>query len=261
MSVKAMADVFEHSPYALGTRLVHLIVADKANDDHENLFWLPFADIARKANVSTDTVARAVKRMLADGYLELVQPAVHHSPAIYHFVMSIDVHKTESANCQGSQIEGPQIAAAESANAPNQSPQTPKRTVLTNQVKSNQQEPTRALPSTLVQPTLIPPTTTFDDFYRRYPRPVAKPAAARAWAKVAREAVAIMQGLEPWLRYWEARNEPEYIPHPATFLNRRGWEDDPPTSINGNGKLSYMSPKSIRETTMIHDIVQANGQH
>lgn len=67
----------------------------------------------------------------------------------------------------------------------------------------------------------------FDAFWQRYPRKVAKPAALRAWRKVD-DVDAVMRGLEAWCRYWQARNEPEFVPHPATWLNGERWNDAPP---------------------------------
>lgn len=69
----------------------------------------------------------------------------------------------------------------------------------------------------------------FDEFWKVYPRRVAKLAAMRAWNKVWKESGAIMEGLKPWLdsREWA---DPLYIPHPSTFLNQRRWEDQPVNS-------------------------------
>lgn len=75
----------------------------------------------------------------------------------------------------------------------------------------------------------------WEAFWRAYPRKVGKPDAFKAWKAVAAhkggagpEAERVMEGLVPWLRYWQARAEPEYVPHPATWLRQRRWEDAPP---------------------------------
>ena len=73
MSLKAMTWAFENSPYAQGARLVHLVLADKANDDHDYELWMKQADIARMANLSVVQVARILKQMVADGTLELLE--------------------------------------------------------------------------------------------------------------------------------------------------------------------------------------------
>lgn len=67
----------------------------------------------------------------------------------------------------------------------------------------------------------------FEEFYRVYPRRVAKRAAASAWKKAVRRAsvAEIMAGAE---RFRDDPNrEQEFTPHPATWLNQDRWGDDP----------------------------------
>ncbi len=65
-------------------------------------------------------------------------------------------------------------------------------------------------------------------FWTAYPRRVGKPAALRAWKAVRPQCQAtvdaISDGLERWRESW---TEPRFIPHPATWLNQRRWEDQP----------------------------------
>lgn len=67
----------------------------------------------------------------------------------------------------------------------------------------------------------------FDDFWASYPRREARKNALRAWAKnvTPEDLPALSAGLERWCasEQWERG----IIPHPATWLNRRGWEDEP----------------------------------
>lgn len=69
----------------------------------------------------------------------------------------------------------------------------------------------------------------FSEFYSHYPRKVGKAAALRAWDKIKPDysLVEVMiralsvQALSP---DWEKENG-RFIPHPATWLNGRRWED------------------------------------
>lgn len=72
VSVKNMSWVFDHSPYSLGTRLVHLALADEANDTYNGLLWISQGTIAAKAKVARTTVTVILKRMVADGWLDEV---------------------------------------------------------------------------------------------------------------------------------------------------------------------------------------------
>jgi len=75
-------------------------------------------------------------------------------------------------------------------------------------------------------------TTRFSQFYARYPKHVRRVKAERAWLKTNAESdtdlwLKIMAGLHRWMKLWDAeRRESKYIPHAATFLNERQWEDE-----------------------------------
>ena len=69
----------------------------------------------------------------------------------------------------------------------------------------------------------------FDQFWTHYPRKVAKTRAQRAWTKLAPSehltatilaAVSAATTSESW-----RRDHGQWIPHPATWLNDRRWED------------------------------------
>lgn len=80
----------------------------------------------------------------------------------------------------------------------------------------------------------------WEEFWEKYPRKVAKDAAARAWsAAIKREnSRLIVDGLIRLLPSLKAR-EPRFIPYPATWLNAGSWDDeaDPaPSSTSRDGK-------------------------
>ena len=69
---------------------------------------------------------------------------------------------------------------------------------------------------------------SFDAFWKAYPRKDAKTNAVKAWKKVkAEEVPAVMAGLEAakkskdWLK-----EDGQFIPYPASWLNARRWEDE-----------------------------------
>ena len=71
----------------------------------------------------------------------------------------------------------------------------------------------------------------FAEFWVAYPRKVGKGAAEKAWRKV-REPLTTLAKIKQALRWqckshdWTKENG-QYIPHPATYLNGRRWEDSP----------------------------------
>jgi hypothetical protein len=67
------------------------------------------------------------------------------------------------------------------------------------------------------------PDSDFETFYSSYPKKVAKPNARKAWDKNKCQLEQVLPALEKHKKTW---NDPQFIPHPATWLNQRRWEDD-----------------------------------
>lgn len=64
----------------------------------------------------------------------------------------------------------------------------------------------------------------FEIFWEKYPRKIAKPKARQAWTKALKAAEGpgpIMQGLARF----QFSPDPQFIPHPATWLNQERWID------------------------------------
>ena len=69
----------------------------------------------------------------------------------------------------------------------------------------------------------------FSDFWGMYPRRVAKKDARRAWEKIpASQHQTILAALFEWRRIWLDRDETDFIPYPASWLNGERWEDEFP---------------------------------
>jgi hypothetical protein len=71
-------------------------------------------------------------------------------------------------------------------------------------------------------------TSGFLEFWQMYPRKVARPTTLAAWHK------AINGGASPGqiilaLRQYPFKADPQYQPHPATWLNGKRWLDEAPT--------------------------------
>lgn len=76
----------------------------------------------------------------------------------------------------------------------------------------------------------------FATFWERYPKKVAKPQALRAWKKIkpaGQVLASLMAALEKqkasadWLK-----DAGQFIPHPASWLNGRRWEDEAPSATD-----------------------------
>lgn len=71
----------------------------------------------------------------------------------------------------------------------------------------------------------------FDRFWEAYPRKVGKGAARKSFerslAKLAHHAEPLAVLLAAVARARQAWDDPEFIPHPATWLNQERWDDEP----------------------------------
>lgn len=70
----------------------------------------------------------------------------------------------------------------------------------------------------------------FDEFWKRWPKRVARADAEKAWAKIAPDAKALRRILaavaeQSRLPDW-TKDGGKYIPHPGTWLNGKRWEDE-----------------------------------
>jgi hypothetical protein len=71
----------------------------------------------------------------------------------------------------------------------------------------------------------------FDDFWAAYPRKEGKGAAIKAWSKIKEPNSSLNIILEALI--WQKKSEQwtkdngQFIPHPATYLNNQRWLDEP----------------------------------
>lgn len=72
------------------------------------------------------------------------------------------------------------------------------------------------------------PVSGFAEFYALYPRHVGRRAAQKAWDREIKSGTdphEIMSGLRRQIPML-TRRDPQFIPHPATWLNAARWEDE-----------------------------------
>lgn len=76
----------------------------------------------------------------------------------------------------------------------------------------------------------------FAEFWNQYPKKVAKPQALKAWKKI-KPAGQILADLMAALEKQKAsadwrKDGGQFIPHPASWLNGRRWEDEAPSATD-----------------------------
>lgn len=91
----------------------------------------------------------------------------------------------------------------------------------------------------------------FNRFWQAFPRKVAKPVAIRVWMKLKPDdvmtdlliaAIDRARATEQW-----CRDDGQFIPHPATWLNQRRWEDLPPEPLGPAGAPWWKTSTGIEE--------------
>jgi hypothetical protein len=73
----------------------------------------------------------------------------------------------------------------------------------------------------------------FEEFWTEYPRKTAKVVAQRSWKRLSKkEKERAVVALRSWLKseQW-LKDGGRYVPHPATFLNQKRFEDELPKEI------------------------------
>lgn len=80
----------------------------------------------------------------------------------------------------------------------------------------------------------------FDDFWSAYPRKIGKGEALKAWTKHRPPLDRVLATLD-WQRTsrdW-TKDGGAFIPHPATWLNRAGWEDQQTVLHRADAELAF----------------------
>lgn len=79
---------------------------------------------------------------------------------------------------------------------------------------------------------------SFDAFWALYPnrqkKPDARAAFKKALVKLGGRPEPIMDGLGRWLLSESWQREPQFIPHPSSWLNQERWNDEPMRSSTAN---------------------------
>lgn len=70
----------------------------------------------------------------------------------------------------------------------------------------------------------------FEQFWQAYPRKVGKRAAELAFARALRRTT--FEHIMDALRHAQWSSDPQYIPHPTTWLNQGRYDDEPPEQID-----------------------------
>jgi hypothetical protein len=193
MSIRIMTSVWQSSPYSGDRLLIHLALADFANDEGE--CWPSQATIARKARCSVRHVRTTILAMVADGEIEITEQRLGRRARTAYLMK-----------------RGTQFLSPDECGTPQQEK---RKTSASDTSYKNRHEPSHS-------------AEQFDQFWKIYPRKVAKGAARRAWDRVmsSPSAPPLSALLDAASSYAQTQTDPRYICHPATWLSQERWSDE-----------------------------------
>lgn len=203
MSIRLMSDVWR-TDLPTVEKMVLLVIADHANDEGTQSYPSQ-ATMAAKASISIRTVQRAVNNLVEQGYIRMFKGAggsadcrEDRRPHLYQ----INIGKLRGDNVTGRQSD---------ANGATMTTSTGRHSRPMNHP---------------LEPSKEPPSS-FDDFWKAYPRKVGKQAALKAFMKAIKDAPAeeVIAGA---IRYANDPNRSDtFTAHPTTWLNAGRWTDGP----------------------------------
>lgn len=184
--------VWDESPYRGERLLIHLALADYAND--EGICWPSQRTLAHKARCSENFVRLAVKQMVKEGWVEQMAAGNGRGNHARYLL------KSPSTNGLSKKPHSP---ASETPFA-----ESTLTTLLNHKEPSNLAE-------------------DFNRFWAVYPKKVAKGAAEKAFRKAMRtkDAPAVSELLDAVAVYAAGIKDLQYCAHPATWLNQHRWLD------------------------------------
>jgi hypothetical protein len=195
--------------------------------------------LAGEMGISPRTARDVLERLSADGYLKRFPVPGKHScyPILIHkFLITDGEHRGKHLNAKDSSSkddlrhftrdEHGEHGVGHSA--------AQKRIENRNETKTS------------LSDSKLPDAWGFEKFYAAYPRKKNPSAARRAWRKVKpAEVEVILAGLEALKSgEWKGKDQ-QYIPHPASWLNDRRWEDEIETRRN-NGTIGRSNAAAIQ---------------
>jgi DNA-binding MarR family transcriptional regulator len=216
MSVQALTWAMDAVTGSPSHKLVLMNLADRAGFEWE--CWPSQATIARQTEMSERTVRRLLAELERLGFLTRRHRYDHEGHRTSDMIVLTPTGQSDRKAYRSDDAGLPVIYDTDY-----RSPVAAKPSLEPSVEPKNPPTP---------QGGAIVPTDEFEIFWNCYPRRVAKPAAFRAYKAAVKKPgvtpLVLLDGVAAWIGYWSARSEPEFVPHPSTWLNQERWNDAPP---------------------------------
>jgi hypothetical protein len=200
MSIRLMTWVWANSPYSGERLLLHLALADFANDDGE--CFPSHGTLAKKARCSQGWVSQTIKQMIKDSLIEIVEPAGQGRGKVGRYRLLKGLTQLDQSQSIGHTLKA------------NGSHSEQLHTSLLNRHESSNTE------------------HDFERLWKQYPRKTAKGNARRAFDRVMKRSDAptldvLIAGVERYsAQFTTGKIDMNYCAHLATWLNGERWLDE-----------------------------------
>lgn len=236
MSVRVLAAVWDGYPGGGSELLTMLALADWSDDEGRCYPSIPA--IARKIRLSPDQARRVVHRLIEGGFLQVVA-GKNGGAGSRRYQIHLDrltpcAHATPCMSARGGADASPPLAPMQGDPLHSYASRTVIDTSTTRQPDRDAKKTRRSGSPSASESA----DDGFAAFWDAYPKKVAKPAAEKAWRKLkptGQLLADLMASLERQKggEQWQ-KDGGQFIPHPATWLNGRRWEDDTQNSAIAN---------------------------
>jgi hypothetical protein len=210
--------------------------------------------LAQESGLSRNTVLDALKACIDDGWLE-VEPGIGRRTNAYTAALPLwlsDRATTDDVVVQpprhNGEAEKPVVARLRSRSGAIK-PRSGATTAPKDVEDVTTEDETHT--STALELVLAdePAPDLFEAFWTTWPRKANKPTARRAWNNAIKRntPAAIIAAAGRSAEHWQTQGtERRYIPHPATWLNGDGWDDDLVTNV--------INPRATRAATAASNV-------
>lgn len=218
--------VWANGPQKAADLLMMLALADNCDD-----FGACFPGVERlaaKCRVGAKAARSTLHRLRDDGWLQILEDGGiqtgHGRNRTNLYQLNLERLATSRPQEVGAESDLPSTSERPPVDVPTDLPSTGGKPSVEPSVEPSETSSSSAEPTTV---------SYFDAFWAIYPRKVGKAAARKAFAK----ALGLVPPDEIQYGVQRLADDPnlpptEFIPHPATWLNRGGWDDEPyPTRL------------------------------
>jgi hypothetical protein len=195
-----MTWVWANSPYSGERLLLHLALADFANDD--GVCFPSHGTLAKKARCSMSWVSKSIRQMVADGLVEIVEPAGEGRGKVGRYRLLKGGTESDLSGQLGGTSTGVRSDSARS-----------------DSYLLNRQEPSNT-------------DNDFERLWKQYPRKTAKGNARRSFDRVMKRSDAptvdvLIAAVERYAaQFTSGKTDMNYCAHLATWLNGERWLDE-----------------------------------